>query len=463
MMRKPYLLLVGLLLLLPLSVEAQNLEDLLKVRQDPAAAYKGLAAGLGTTVINGKVYFLIHAAPQIPIGNFEVGLDGNIRLDENGKLRREDWDETYDYFRLINYISYGQTRDKNFARIGGLRQVTIGNGTIVDNYSNNSSYDNRRIGLAGRGALGLVGVELLVADLFAPGVAAIRPFVQPFQLTPLRDTWFLGDLQVGATWASDFDSNAGRIIPNREPFVHRDPEDSSKFVYNNNGSLEDKGNLTIFGADIAAFLFRGDNYEGRVYADFVKFQEFNQGFIFGTHLSYVMDSTFGGDIRFERSLFQNRFLPNYYNSFYEQDRFDNVVERHDFVTKATLLSDTTSGNGNGFRFANRLTFGRLITTEVHYSHLDNLPYHDLLDSYVSFPDLGLGFFGAFSYSRKDIEGFSDLFALDERSLLNAKLSWQPLEYIITSAIFRWTFSRDENNNLNTQYFVEPKVDFVFKL
>lgn len=444
------------------NAHAQKLDDLLKARQDPAAAYRGVAAGLGTSTIDGKTYFLIHLAPQIPIGKFVIGLDGNLRFDENGKLRRADWDETYDYARLINFISYGQQHDDFYARLGGLDRASIGDGTIVDNYSNNSSYDDRRIGIGSRVDVGPFGGEVLIGDMFAAGLRAVRPFIHPFQLTPLHGVWLLSDIEVGATWAADFDSNARRIIPNRPPYVIRDPNDSTKVIINEEeGHLN--GPLTTYGVDLGMYLLRGNNYEARVYGDYIKFAQFNHGFIFGGHLDYTKDSSFLFDFRLERSLFQNHFLPNYYNSFYERDRFDNTVEEDDFITKTTLLADTTSGNGNGFRGGVILGLGKLIVGEVQYSHLDNLRGHDLLDTYVTFPDLGYDFFGAFSYSRKDILGINDLFALDARSLMKAKLSWRPVDFLIGSAIFRWTFNRDDNGVLHTQSFIEPKVDFIFKL
>lgn len=434
----------------------------MKFVEDPSQNYNGIAAGVGTTIFGGEPYLLFHLAPQFKLGEFGIGIDGNIRIGQNGKFREEDFDETYDLLRWINYLSYGKQRDTIYARIGGLTRATIGNGTIIGGYSNNSSYDDRRIGLAAALRLGPVGAEALTSDLFRKGLLAARPYLHPFQLVPgLSGVNILRELQIGVTGSFDFDTNATRIIPNREPFVSRIAIDTARDSLVINSVIKRPAPLTIVGLDLTTMLFDNEYFTSRAYADYVKIVNFNDGVIFGLSAG-VKFGEHMIDLRAERSLFRNGFLPNYYNSFYERDRYDTHADTNDYITKLTLLEDSTTGNGNGVKIGGFFSFDKVLQGSLTYLHLDNLPGRDWMDIYFSLPEIWYGFTGGIGYSRKNIEGPEDIFALDNRSLLQARFSVPLLGYFYGTVNARWTFDRDEAGKITTQSMIEPRVDFVFK-
>src|SRR6185312_7894426 len=112
-------------------------------------------------------------------------------------------------------------------------------------------------------------------------------------------------------------------------------------------------------------------FEGRVYGDYIQIAQFNKGVVLGVRTSFAIDTLFL-DIRLERSLFKDHFLPNYYNSLYERDRYNNSASLHDFITKATILADSTTGDGNGFRFQSFLSVNEKFQASISYLHFDNL-------------------------------------------------------------------------------------------
>jgi hypothetical protein len=447
------ILLVLLLFVWSGSLCAQSLQDRMHIAQSPWDSYRGLALGAGTTIVDGKAYYLLHAAPQFDVGPFGFGLDGNVRIGADGKLRKEDWGTAYDYLRWINYISFAKPSDNLYLRIGGIEHASIGHGTIVSNYWNGSSYDNRRLGFAGRVDLGIFGGEALASDLFRSGLLVLRPFVRPFQFLPgLSDVWFFRNIEIGATGALDFDTNAARLIPNHGPWVtHYKSATDSTFdsLVVNRDSAQLATPLTTIGVDISSLLWQSDKTEGRIYADYVKFAAFNDGLIAGVRTSFYIADQVLLDLRAERSFFRNQFLPSYYNSFYERDRFDDQARPQDFVTKATELADTTSGNGNGFRGGMFFDLAGTIQLQGEYLHLDNLPGYDWMNLEVAFPKLTDEIFAKLLYSRKNIDGLGDLFALDARSLLYAEVSYKPLSWLILTVIDRWTFTIEDNGHLHT--------------
>src|SRR5581483_5141090 len=197
-----------------------------------------------------------------------------------------------------------------------------------------------------------------------------------------------------------------------------------------------------------------------LYADYVRFEKFNDGIIIGARTSFnLLDSVFL-DLKAERSLFKNQFLPNYYNSFYERDRFDNQAAMDEYITKVTLLADSAGGNGNGFRAGAFINYYDNIVLQGTYLHLDNLPGNDLLDLEMALPHLPYGMFLRVHYARKNINGPSDLFALDDRSLMYGELSYRPWNWLILTAVERWTFAVDDVGHLHTQSIFEPRADVV---
>lgn len=459
------LLRVVLLLLaivLPSVASSQRLADLMKYKDDPSLAYNGLAAGFGTTIIDGKPYVLFHVAPQFEYENFGFGFDGNIRIGTDGKFRKKDWDESYDVLRWVNYISYGHPKDSFYVRVGGITRASVGNSTIVSSYSNNSSYDDRRVGLVGAVRLGPIGFEGLTSDIARRGLIVGRPFIHPFQFIPvIHKLPVLGNIQLGVTASYDYDTNATKLIPNRPPFVERVPIDSTRDSVIIRDWLRTSSPFTIYGVDVTLPIVESESADLRVYGDYVKIVNFNHGVILGARTMFKLGESLL-DLRVERSLFKNGFLPNYYNTFYERDRYDTQADTNDYITKATLLDDSTSGDGNGFKLGGFMSLDQIVQGTFTFMHLDNLEGRDWMDVYLNFPEQWYGFTGSISYSRKNIRSLEDAFAIDKRSLVQARVSVPLFAGLYGSVIARYSFDRDDKGQLLTQSMYEPKVDFIFR-
>jgi hypothetical protein len=443
--------------------ENANDKDTPAPSTDPNTQYTGIGGYIGASIFKGKPYLLLGFNPQFEFGDWGIGIDGAIRIGSDGSLREEDFDELYDYARFLSYVRYGKPWEDFYLRIGGLRNATLGHGSIVDNYSNNSSYDNRRIGAAARLDAGFVGAEGLLSDIFARG------FTRPFHLVPvLANSWFFRNLEFGATGSFDFDPDAVRIIPNHPPWVERYIDTVDGKVIDSVVVVKDSAQiaspLNLYGVDASFMVWQDRNAEGRIYGDYVKIIDFNEGFIFGGRASFYTDSFTFWDVRLERHLFKNYFLPNYYNSFYERDKYNDDVSELDYITKATRLADTTTGDGNGSRFGLFARFHRTVEVSMMYAHLDNLPRADLLEVTLTFPEIWWRFFGAISYQRRNIDGPADYFKFDDNTIAGARLSVQPFKFIVLSAVARWTFTRDpETGRTQTQGIIEPKATFIARL
>ena len=91
--------------------------------------------------------------PEIPIGKLGVGLDLYLYFNDDG-LYWESWDFSSGaaaYRTIVDkifYLRWGQPGDNLYFRAGALPSVTLGHGSLVNNYSNIMEYPQvRKIGL----------------------------------------------------------------------------------------------------------------------------------------------------------------------------------------------------------------------------------------------------------------------------------------------------------------------------
>ncbi|MBI3579984.1 MAG: hypothetical protein HY089_11315, partial [Ignavibacteriales bacterium] len=90
-----------------------------------------MTTSVGLTVVDGKPYYLFNLTPELSFGNLGIGLDLNIRVGEDGKIRKEDFNEVYDYLRILRYVRWGHKKDPLYARAGALDYARLGHGSIM--------------------------------------------------------------------------------------------------------------------------------------------------------------------------------------------------------------------------------------------------------------------------------------------------------------------------------------------
>ncbi|MBI5059061.1 hypothetical protein HZB60_04675 [candidate division KSB1 bacterium] len=188
---------------------------------DPPPAGEGKAGkvrwngSIGLVIINGKVYQQFGLRPDIPFGKWGVGLDLTVRMDADGKIKEDEWDEPADAIEKIYYVRYGQPGDPFHIRIGALDQVTLGYGIVMRRYANTIQYPEiKRVGVYTEGGVGRFGWQGMInslRELDEPGLLATRWSYE---------TGFKG-LTLGATAAADGNQFAGLLdedddgVPNR--------------------------------------------------------------------------------------------------------------------------------------------------------------------------------------------------------------------------------------------------------
>lgn len=407
-----------------------------------------MTGGLGLTVIDGKSYYLFNLSPELAFGKFGIGLDVDLRVDaETNKLRKEDWDEKYDYLRLIRYARWGTKGDDLYIRVGALDYSRIGNGTILYLYKNSPSVDERRVGMEFDVDMGKWGVESVLGDFSRAGVVGFRPYVKPLQFTALASVPIIGNLELGTTYASDLRANSSDTLVN--------------IVNDTTVKQTENGSLGIFGLDLSLPLYRGSMFSSTIYADYSKIINFGSGVAVG----FLNDFSGLGAVtiktRIERRWPKDKYIPNYFNSFYEIERYNLDSTNKILRSKAQKLNEMISP-GPGY-FAD-LSIGILNSLYIRgsFEKLDkdlnggNAHLETSTNKLIPSVVIEAG------YDKINIKDGKDLFKLDERSLLYATVGYKPYSWMIVSTLYTWTFVPTKDG-YKVQKRIQPKVSFVFPL
>jgi len=166
----------------------------------------GTTGSIGTVVINGDIYNQLSLRPEIPIGKLGLGLDLYMYFNDKG-MYWESWDFSSGgaaYRTMIDkiyYLRWGKPGENLYFKVGALPAVTLGQGILVNNYSNIMEYPQiRQIGLDLKVGIAGVGIELIHSNFkeVSPGVIGIR-----------SSMGILPKLSAGISYVTDLDQNAG--------------------------------------------------------------------------------------------------------------------------------------------------------------------------------------------------------------------------------------------------------------
>ncbi len=219
---------------------------------------------IGTTTIDGKTWSKVILQPTINTGKLKIGLylpviyvdnmfdsaqwyepQGNNEWSFGTDQNKDDVPEIIldiikDLMLKIKFIEYGdQGWDKFYLKVGNLNNMSIGHGTIMDNYANDSEFPAiRKVGLNIGFDLGAFGMEFVGDNLADLSITGGRLFVSPFK--------GYEPFQIGLTGIVD-------LFPARKsdtPENYGDPW------------------LLAFGMDLEFFKINKDNFKIMLFGDF---------------------------------------------------------------------------------------------------------------------------------------------------------------------------------------------------
>jgi len=404
-----------------------------------------VTGGVGMTIIDGKPYYLFRLFPELAFGKIGVGIDLNIRVGEDGKVRSEDFKDFYSYLRLIRYVRYGNKNESFYARLGTLDYSRLGHGYIMYMYRNSASYDLRKVGVEFDVDFQKFGFESMYSDVGGGAILGLRGYLRPLQFTDAASIPVIGGLETGATLASDFNTNANK--------TWGDSVGTTRLA-------EGGGALSIVGFDVGLPLLSHEIIRSTLYADYAKIISYGSGAAVGLSLGLRGLGIVTLDAKYERRFVGNQFMPSYFDAFYERDRYQ-ILDTNRFMSKAQLLKNAQSYDGYfGEIFISILNTINVIggyQSPVGVRNAGTL--HMELQTGKALPGILL----AGGYDKKNI---GSIFKLDNNSLLYAQVGYKPVPYLVVSTLYQWTWTEvldAKSGNVvgyQAQKRIEPRVEFV---
>lgn len=387
----------------------------------------GLGATTGVYTLNNDVFVDLNLGVTFNISKFGMGLnipmhllvwDNSPKASRRDRLnmvfRKEEWDEAGDYLRIIRFLRWGQKGDLVYAQFGLLDRYRVGHGTIMFNYFNNITPDHFRPGLVLDVNTPWGGVETVVNDVTRPSVVGGRAYIRPTRFA-FEESIFNG-IAVGVTALADV--NAPEVL-RTEP---RDPGDPSKgttiaFDSRRNPVTSRTAALTMVGVDLEWRVIDWEKWKLTPYTDlnFVAARE-GTGFHAGVMNELPLTPNFGLFLRAEYRYFTRGYMPMYFSSLYEIERWMMPGTR---IPKLAWRADVNGRNGYfGEAYMNIFN---IVTLGANFDDYQG-PNNASLTVFADIPALKVVQFSAW-YVRRNFNGIRQAFALDDRSMLAAMARW----------------------------------------
>lgn len=358
------------------------------------------SAFVGGVTIDGKNYQQFGLRADIPIGKLGLGLDLQILLNENGHIRKEDWDEWQDYLDKIYYIRWGYKGDPLYIRFGGLDYTYLGYRNVVNGYSNMIEYPTiKRYGLDLDFRINKFKGELFINDfkeLFQDKASVVAATRLSYQI--------LGKLTLGGTLAADF--NEYNALTDRDndgypDVVDKFPESKKwvteydKFLLESdydydfvdkavsyglcNDTLtrdeifnkhKSRSQTTIWSVDLGYPIIERENFKMDVYTQFTKIVDYGWGIT-----APGLQLTFGNFLNLyaEYRIQSKEFLYGYFNNTYEIERSYFVLDQDGLpqvTTKHQSLTEITKEMQGYFAGVN-LNLANILGLGIYYQDLRN--------------------------------------------------------------------------------------------
>ncbi|MFQ6043863.1 MAG: hypothetical protein ACE5PV_23665 [Candidatus Poribacteria bacterium] len=330
-------------------------------------------------------FYRLQLRPEINLDRIGVGFDGVLLYNPDEGVRAESGEEWNfgNYLRAIRYFRYGHRRESLYFVYGALENMSIGHGLIMGGYSN---YDRR--GLRFDVNTSLFGAETILNNLAEPSIFGGRIYLRPFHKSDISP--LINRLTFGATYITDID-----------PDPKSDSEDP----------------LATYSLDLNVPIIKAlglEVYNELAFLRGLAADKTGIGNAVGTGMEFL-----NANFKIEYRIFNKYFQPTPFDYTYEASKpLTTIVDEGTGLQRGiySLLAYYLPGKIRGAIAYENYTFG-------HPNLYGEIVETGLIDR------MSLRAF----YVKHEIEDFSDIFDLDEKSALTIRIGFEvypPLEFIV---------------------------------
>lgn len=408
-----------------------------------ADSINSFKAAFGITQIGGDTFVGTRLQPEVSLLKVGFGLDIPIQFNINDmSFRYEEFlgeDSVFkatDIFRMIRYFRYGKQKvDPFYIRLGDMTGVSLGFGTLVNNYSNSPSFENRKFGVnLDFNIKEVFGVEGIFSDVTGFNMLAIRPYVRPFRTTKIP---ILKTLEFGYGYVTD-----KGVTSENSSFLTNGIQASNfdmGVTFLNTSFIK----LIGFGQSSVIKKINSDTLAQIFATDSISYGR-GEGTSFGLSSQMkVAGNLFRFDTRIERLMYKDNYIPQFFDAIYEINKDEKIQSLGTSTNSQGIYGSLGISIIDKIRITGSLLLPDQVSVETPALVSVQLETADLIEKLTL----------SGSYIKGNLESLQDAFVLDQRSLANVNLSYQIASFLIIGGEYRWTFARTETGTIEaTDYF-----------
>lgn len=414
--------------------------------------------GFTFTQIDDQYFVGLTLNPDFAIGKVGVGLNIPILygLDDQ-KIRTEIFEDGVGAARLITYIRYGvQKKDHVYVKVGQLDNTMVGYGSLINNYTNTTSFEKRKLGLHyDLNWRYLIGIEGLYSD-FDPGSAnlfAIRPYLRPLGW---MDVPIINTLEIGTSIVRDNDQT--KIITS----------DSTSTTY----KFTEDG-VGGFGIDAGITLLRVPFIQIDLFAQYSKLNASSPALVDSLETSYsvlgepstmsdgyedgsgqsvglnfrfnFIANLLSTDVRIERLSYSQHYLPQFFDATYEINKDARIYSLGAAEEMSGIYGSLTGHILQKVQLGGSLMLPDNISEETPATVRVNADI-DRLGDKVSMHA---------SYIKGNLSTLEDAFTFDERSLAKVRFIYHMNKFLAVGMDYFWAFTPTADGGYKATKYVSP--------
>lgn len=227
-----------------------------------------------------------------------------------GRFRVEDYDQVHDFGRVLKYVTFGRKEDNVYVSAGQRYASSVGHGAITRRYSPSIDIDYPRASAEVDMYNDYGGFELMTNDLLEwnqlGGLAFLKPlsFFKPQNL--LAKSFSIG-VSGGLDWKAPYTLSD---IPNE------------RVTRANRLAVTSWKPVKLIGFDAEVKVLKTDSVDLKPYVDYSMLLDGDGGFTAGLlgRFNVGTGTVHAFRVVAEARFLGNRYVPSYFDTFYEVDR-----------------------------------------------------------------------------------------------------------------------------------------------
>jgi len=407
-----------------------------------------IKASFGLTKIGDETYAGLRLQPEFRVWKFGFGFDIPIQFNvDTREFRTEEFQGGVEILRMIRYVSLGKKKDDAiYVRAGDLYGVSLGYGTLINNYSNSPSFEARKFGFnVDLNFKEIVGMEGVYSDIKGFNLLGVRGYARPLRTTSIP---IVRSFEVGYSFVTDKGTNADSTAV----FLKQDGIKANAFdagiTFLNTSFIK----LVGYGQTSQLKKIESDTLDSKFAADAITYKK-GMGTSAGLSAKMKIAAAFSLDTRIERLWYEDHYLPQFFDAIYEINKDQKILSLGTAEGQKGIYGNLGMIFFNKFRINGALLLPDQISATSPALVQVGLEASKLADKITI----------SGSYIKGGLQDLGDAFTLDQNSLANFNVVYQIASFLYVGADYKWTFAKLEDGSIEATDYFRPYFGLSFPL